>query len=146
MHLREHFLAPCWWDDVNSASYQITVCTSIFADFLLLSLETCVFFAIIYSGFPTLCQYTVNIMCRFMPYAILYHVPFCAICLPFCASAVMFYAILSLCRFVLMPFREMPFCMCIMYSTVHIKPLICNTLGSWLDFSWRFTSVNVVSQ
>jgi hypothetical protein len=44
--------------------------------------------------------------CRFVPSAVLY-LP------PFCASAVMFYAVLCVCRFVRLPFRDLPFCMCI---------------------------------
>jgi hypothetical protein len=43
---------------------------------------------------------------HFLPCAILCHVPFCA-------CAVMFCAVLSMCRFVLVQFRDVPFCMCI---------------------------------
>jgi hypothetical protein len=35
---------------------------------------------------------------------------------PFCASAIMFYAVLRICRFECLPFRDMPFCMCIVYD------------------------------
>jgi hypothetical protein len=48
-------------------------------------------------------------VCRFVPSAVL-----CL--LPFCASAVMFYAVLCVCRFVRLPFRDLPFCMCIVVT------------------------------
>ncbi len=52
-----------------------------------------------------------------LPFCVL---PFCAFCrfvrLPFCASVVMFYAVLFVCRFVCLPFRDLSFCMCIIPS------------------------------
>jgi hypothetical protein len=60
-------------------------------------------------------------MCRLVPSAVLRQ-PFCAFCrfvrLLFCVSAVISYAVLCVCRFVRLPFRDLPFCMCIFLNQV----------------------------